>query len=265
MRLLGSRLLFGIAVAMGGGALFAAGIYSFVGGFPYTLYGALLMGSASSILAIVALLDTRRDRALAAVVLLLLWVSVVYPKLLNSFDWTEQEGELDSWNCEGIEAPDFILEDLEGNRVRLSSYRGNVILIVIWRSWCGRCLEEFTYLNYAHRLLSDEGLVILGINDEPKEIQEGIRGKYEILFSLLIDDKQLAAPFGQVPFFPTTFLVDQEGVIVKTHIRALYGLRDIAREVRGETWDPVTDPLPLGPSGSLHAGAPPGASGEHAH
>lgn len=64
----------------------------------------------------------------------------------------------------GEEAPNFLLESLEGKKVKLSDYRGQVVLLNFWATWCGPCKEEMPYLQKAYEKFHDQGVVVLAVN-----------------------------------------------------------------------------------------------------
>ena len=70
---------------------------------------------------------------------------------------------------EGETAPDFTLEDIGGNPVRLSDYRGKVVFLAFWASWCPRCMEELAFLQGLYTGLADE-MVVLAINQETQTL-----------------------------------------------------------------------------------------------
>ena len=74
----------------------------------------------------------------------------------------------------GEVAPDFELSDLSGNTVKLSDYKGKVVFLAFWASWCPRCMDELVFLQGLYTVLSEE-MVVLAINQETKNVSEAHR------------------------------------------------------------------------------------------
>lgn len=122
----------------------------------------------------------------------------------------------------GREAPDFTLNDLEGNRVRLGEFRGRVVLLNFWYSNCLPCRKETPDLATLHRLHHEEGLVILGINldDIIMPSSEGLElakflETFKVPYPILKADAGVFKAYGNVPAQPTSFLIDRQGMIVE--------------------------------------------------
>ncbi|RMH36777.1 MAG: TlpA family protein disulfide reductase [Nitrospirae bacterium] len=114
----------------------------------------------------------------------------------------------------GSPAPDFELRDLEGKVHRLSDYRGNVVLLNFWATWCEPCRKEMPAMQAAYERLKDRGFVVLAINEleDVEQVREHIQ-KYGHTFEVLLDpDNRVANQYGVVGL-PVSVFVDQEGRI----------------------------------------------------
>ncbi|HKQ60560.1 MAG TPA: TlpA disulfide reductase family protein [Candidatus Polarisedimenticolaceae bacterium] len=132
-------------------------------------------------------------------------------------------------------APDFTLQNLEGAQVRLSDSAGRVRLIDFWATWCAPCREEIPMLRELYQAYGDQGLTILAISDEDREVLRAFVQAQGIPYPNLIGNDELGEQYG-VLGLPMAFLVDREGKIVEsflgpkprkpleTRIRELLGL-----------------------------------------
>ena len=122
----------------------------------------------------------------------------------------------------GYGAPDFTLTNLDGKSVHLRDFRGRVVLINFWATWCEPCRTEMPILQSAYRVNQPLGLEILAVNfDEPRgEVQE-FRDHMFLGFTMLLDPGGVIQRLYRVSGYPTTFLVDREGVIRAQHVGIL--------------------------------------------
>lgn len=122
-----------------------------------------------------------------------------------------------SQNSSGkITAPDFTLKDLDGNSVKLSDYRGKIVILNFWAVWCPYCIEEMPDLNELGKQLERDGdAVILAIDSEESEktVKDYISSA-NIGLKVLLDGNgkvtNLYAPYG-IRGLPTTFILNPDG------------------------------------------------------
>jgi peroxiredoxin len=116
------------------------------------------------------------------------------------------------------DAPDFTLKSLEGSNLRLEEYRGQVVLINFWASWCGPCRQEMPLLDRLHHRYEDTGFAVLGVNVEGEvEPAQEIVDKTNVTFPILIDDGQKVSDMYNLQAMPTTVVVDRDGVVRYIH------------------------------------------------
>ncbi len=118
-------------------------------------------------------------------------------------------------NPNAVPAPDFTLQTLDGESVSLSDYRGKLVMINFWASWCPPCNSEMPDLQSYYEQHQDEDFIILGVNyqDTPDKVQAFVE-KYSVTFPILLDsDGRIANLFG-VQGLPTSFFVDKEGNVL---------------------------------------------------
>jgi peroxiredoxin len=118
----------------------------------------------------------------------------------------------------GKEAPDFRLKTIEGREVSLSDYRGKVVLINFWATWCPPCREEMPLFQRVYEKYKDRGFEILAIStDDYVEPVKKFVKEYKLSFPILYDDKNVVGLY-EVQGLPTSFLIDRDGKIVKVRL-----------------------------------------------
>ena len=120
----------------------------------------------------------------------------------------------------GEEAPIFELSDLQGRKHALSDYRGKVVLINFWASWCRECITEMPSLNKLYSQFSGQGLAVLGVTvDRKSEDAAAAAKKARVAFPILLDNKgEVFIKKYAVIGLPTTIIVDRKGIIRETLI-----------------------------------------------
>lgn len=114
----------------------------------------------------------------------------------------------------GDRAPDFQLQDLEGNEVSLSSLRGNPILLNFWATWCPPCRLEMPFIQEVYQEWTDKGLVILAIDmgESTATVREFMQNN-NYTIPVLLDTRRVVSQKYNVTAIPTTFFIDRNGVI----------------------------------------------------
>jgi peroxiredoxin len=117
----------------------------------------------------------------------------------------------------GKPAPDFVLVDMEGNKHRLSEYKGQGVFLNFWATWCKPCEREMPYIENQYQQFKDQGVQVLAIDSGETElaVNRFIERK-GMTFPVLIDEGAVQAAYGINPL-PITFLIDKEGNVVKSH------------------------------------------------
>ena len=120
----------------------------------------------------------------------------------------------------GASLPECALETMENKQnLTLSQYRGKVLYVDFWASWCGPCAKSFPFLNEMHEQLKDQGLQIVGVNlDENADDAKVFLAKYPASFTVVADvSKQCAKDFA-VKAMPSSYLIDRKGVVHHVHL-----------------------------------------------
>ena len=116
----------------------------------------------------------------------------------------------------GKVAPDFALTDINEKPIRLSDFRGKVVFLNFWATWCAPCREEMPSMEVLHKNFEKDGLVILAVSIDrvttTKDIPPFVKGM-NLTFPVLIDSwGKTDKPYKRMGV-PETFIIDQQGVI----------------------------------------------------
>lgn len=112
-------------------------------------------------------------------------------------------------------APALQLQDTQGNTHKLSGYRGQVVLLNFWATWCPPCVKEMPSLQRLWQLVHQEDIEVLAVNiGEPTEVVAEFLQQYLLDFPVLLDTEATVADVWKVQGLPTTFIVDPEGQLV---------------------------------------------------
>lgn len=116
--------------------------------------------------------------------------------------------------------PDFDGETFDGKTVSIQDYKGKVIVIDFWASWCGPCKKEMPYLVELYKEYSEKGLEIISINIDrtEKNALNFLKAlKVDIDFVLIYDKKSKIVPLFNPETMPTTYIVDKKGIVRFVH------------------------------------------------
>ena len=117
-----------------------------------------------------------------------------------------------------VQAPGFTLQSLDGRTVTLGQYKGDVVMINFWASWCGPCRQEMPLLDSIYKQYKDMGFVLLGVNVEPDAHNaNGWLKKTPVSYPILYDPKSQVSQLYQVQAMPTTVIVDRQGIVRFVH------------------------------------------------
>lgn len=115
----------------------------------------------------------------------------------------------------GQTAPNFEMVDFDGNSISLESWRGQIVVVNFWGSWCAPCRDEAPDLQAIHEDFEDEGVVMFGVNwlDVERRALDFI-DEFSITFRNAPDVEEIVSETYNIQGAPETFIVDRDGVVV---------------------------------------------------
>lgn len=118
-------------------------------------------------------------------------------------------------------APNFALKTIEGKTISLSDYKGKVVIIDFWATWCGPCRKGVPDLVELKNTYGAKGFEVIGISvdrsnsiSQVKPFAEDFKINYPVVFT----DEQTPGNYGGIQYIPTSFVIDQEGFVVSKHV-----------------------------------------------
>jgi cytochrome c biogenesis protein CcmG/thiol:disulfide interchange protein DsbE len=130
----------------------------------------------------------------------------------------------------GKPAPPFVLEDLNGNKVSLTSYKGKAVLVNFWATWCAPCKIETPWIIELRKQYAPQGFEVLGVSaddlnrDDPKEFAKDkmeisqSAQKLHIDYPVLIDGGSLDKQYGGLDELPMSFFINRKGTVVAAQV-----------------------------------------------
>ncbi len=162
-------------------------------------------------------------KTIVIIISILITASSIYSTDLN--DQLKQLGFSTSEN--EIKSIDFELSNLEGVKEKLSDYKGKVVFLNFWATWCPPCRGEMPSMENAYKELKDDGFVILAVDlrDEISEVKNFVN-EYKLSFPILRDETGMVGGTYNASSIPTTYIIDRNGNI-------------LGKAVGGREWDPA--------------------------
>ncbi len=138
-------------------------------------------------------------------------------KLVENFEDQSQQAE--ESQLIGKPAPDFLLKDIEGKDIRFVDFKGQVVIIDFWATWCGPCRTMIPGLIVLQDQYAARGFKMIGIStDRTSDIVASFAKENKINYLLLMADEKVINEYGGISAIPTTFIIDKKGVVRYRHI-----------------------------------------------
>jgi cytochrome c biogenesis protein CcmG, thiol:disulfide interchange protein DsbE len=128
--------------------------------------------------------------------------------VMDGFTRSKQSRNMAMMN---VAAPLFETQDIEGKMQRLSDYRGKVVVVNIWATWCEPCRNEMPALDRLYQSRKASGLVVVGISDESVEAQRTFLTKVPVTYPLLAVTPGVPTFYREIAKYPAIFLIDRHG------------------------------------------------------
>lgn len=132
-------------------------------------------------------------------------------------------------------AADFTLKDANGNSIKLSDYRGKVVLLNFWATWCGPCQLEIPWFIEFQQQYKSKGLQVLGVSmdDDGWAAVKPYIAQHKINYPIVLGNDSVSQLYGGIDSLPTTFIIDQEGRIAYPPHVGLVGKNEYLSEIQG--------------------------------
>lgn len=130
-------------------------------------------------------------------------------------------------------APDFTLKDANGAQVKLSDYRGKVVLLNFWATWCGPCKIEIPWFMEFEQQYRDKGFAVLGVSmdDDGWNAVKPYISEHKLNYRVVLGNDSVGTLYGGIDSLPTTFVIDRTGKIDAVHV-GLVGKNDYLQEIQ---------------------------------
>jgi peroxiredoxin len=117
-------------------------------------------------------------------------------------------------------APDWKLADLNGNILNFSDFRGHVLILDFWPTWCVPCRVEIPHFVELQKQYGNKGLTVIGVSlgEQSPEVVKQFVKRFGVNYPIVMGNEKVAESYGGIVAIPTTFVIDRQGRIVSRHI-----------------------------------------------
>jgi thiol-disulfide isomerase/thioredoxin len=148
-------------------------------------------------------------------------------------DQPAQTPAVEAPSIRGEPAPAFELANLDGKKVRLADFKGKVVLVNFWATWCGPCLLEIPWFIEFEKEYGPQGFEIVGISmdEEGPAVVKPFVEKHQMNYTIVMGTDQTPEQFGGLPGYPVSFVIDQDGKYYSKHL-GLVSKEDVEDDIQ---------------------------------
>jgi peroxiredoxin len=130
-------------------------------------------------------------------------------------------------------APEFTLKDANGQTVHLADYKGKVVLLDFWATWCGPCKVEIPWFIEFEQQFKDRGFAVLGVSmdEDGWEVVKPYIQDRQINYRVVLGNEEVSEIYGGLDSLPTTLLLDRQGKIASIHIGLSRGKEEFRDDI----------------------------------
>ncbi|KON88616.1 alkyl hydroperoxide reductase [Sporosarcina globispora] len=158
-------------------------------------------------------------KMIAASVLLIMITAIIVVQAVEKDDVESQPVNQTGLGI-GLKAPDFELNNLQGETIKLSDFKGKKVMLNFWATWCPPCKAEMPDIQKFYTQKGDE-VAILAVNIDPQSDVAGFAEEMRVNFPILLDVDEKASNAYQILTIPTTYFIDEEGIIRNKYLSAM--------------------------------------------
>ncbi|HEY2081280.1 MAG TPA: redoxin domain-containing protein [Verrucomicrobiae bacterium] len=117
-------------------------------------------------------------------------------------------------------APEWQFKTLDGKTIRSSDFKGKVVILDFWATWCPPCREEIPGFIALRQEYAKKGLVVIGVSEDQDgpDVVKKFMKELGMNYTVVMADDKTVKTFGEIEALPTTFIIDRNGQIVKQHV-----------------------------------------------